>query len=103
MAADAAMEVFMTAWAATPLAASAEPALKPNQPNHRMPVPSSVSGSEWGGMASRGQLARRPDHQHHGQGRGAGVDVHDGAAGEVERAPLGQPAAARTPSGRPGA
>ena len=60
MAADAAMVVFMAAWAATPLAASAEPALKPNQPNHRMPVPSIVRGSEWGGMASRGQFARRP-------------------------------------------
>ena len=54
MAAEAAMNVFMIAWAAMPLAPSAEPALNPAQPNHRMPVPSSVSGSECGGMGSSG-------------------------------------------------
>src|SRR6478736_9061541 len=54
IAAAAALKVFMNACAATPSAASAEPALKPNQPNHRMPVPSNVSGSEWGGIGSRG-------------------------------------------------
>ena len=42
MAADAARNVFIRAWAATPLAPSAEPALNPAQPNHRMPVPISV-------------------------------------------------------------
>ena len=50
-AAAAAMKVFMRAWAATPFAPRAEPALKPVHPNQRMPVPSRVSGSEWGGMA----------------------------------------------------
>ena len=60
MPAEAARKVFMRAWAATPLAASAEPALKPNQPNHRMPVPSMVSGRECGGMPSRGQPRRLP-------------------------------------------
>ena len=54
------MWVLMRAWAARPLAPRAEPALKPNQPNHRMPVPSSVSGSEWGAMASPGQPRRLP-------------------------------------------
>ncbi len=44
----------MMAWAATPLAASAEPALKPAQPNHRMPVPSMVSGRLCGCMATFG-------------------------------------------------
>ena len=39
IAAEAARLVFTRAWAATPLAPSAEPALNPNQPNHRMPVP----------------------------------------------------------------
>jgi hypothetical protein len=48
-AAAAARKVFMNAWTAWPLAASAEPALKPNQPNHKMPVPSMTSGMEWGG------------------------------------------------------
>ena len=51
MAAEAAKKVFMNAWAAWSLAASAEPALKPNQPNHRMPVPRSVNGRLCGGMA----------------------------------------------------
>ena len=44
MAAEAARNVFMMAEAAMPLAASAEPALKPVQPNHRMPVPITVMG-----------------------------------------------------------
>ena len=60
MAAEAARKVFMTAWAAMPSARSAEPALNPNQPNHRMPVPSTVRGSECGCIASRGQPARLP-------------------------------------------
>src|SRR5689334_210226 len=54
IAAAAATNVFMNACAATPFAASAEPALNPNQPNQRMPVPSSVSGSECGGIALPG-------------------------------------------------
>ena len=44
MAAEAARKVFMMAWAAIPSAASAEPALNPAQPNHRMPVPRIVNG-----------------------------------------------------------
>ena len=50
----------MNAWMATPLAANAEPALNPNQPNHRMPVPSMTSGIECGGWRSRGQTLRLP-------------------------------------------
>ena len=50
----------MNACAAMPFAASAEPALKPNQPNHRMPVPSNVRGSECGGDGWLGQPRRRP-------------------------------------------
>ncbi len=46
------MWVFMKAWTASSLAPSADPALKPNQPNQSMPVPSSVRGSECGGMGS---------------------------------------------------
>ena len=60
IAAAAATNVFRNACAATPLAASAEPALKPNHPNHRMPVPSSVSGNECGGIGSPGQPRRLP-------------------------------------------
>jgi hypothetical protein len=48
-AAAAARNVFMNACTAWPLAASAEPALKPNQPNHRMPVPIITSGMLCGG------------------------------------------------------
>ena len=40
----------MIATAATPLAASAEPPLKPAQPNHRMPVPIIVIGRLCGGI-----------------------------------------------------
>src|SRR4051812_48106243 len=60
IAAAAARWVFMNATAAWLLAASADPALKPNQPNQRMPVPSNVNGSECGGMASPGQPRRFP-------------------------------------------
>ena len=45
----AARKVFMNACAAWALAASADPALKPNQPNHRIPAPSITSGIECGG------------------------------------------------------
>ncbi len=62
IAAAAATNVFMNACAATSLAASADPALKPNHPNHRIPVPSSVSGSECGGIGSRGQPRRLPSN-----------------------------------------
>ena len=54
MAAAAATKVLMSAWAASPLAPSAEPALKPNQPNHRMPVPMSVQGRLCGGIGASG-------------------------------------------------
>ena len=60
MAADAARKVFMIAWAATPSAASAEPALNPAHPNHRMPVPSTVIGRLCGVMGVSGQPLRRP-------------------------------------------
>src|SRR5205085_5523124 len=60
MAAAAAVLVVMKAVAAVALAPRAEPALKPNQPNQRMPVPISVHGRAWGGMASLGQPFRLP-------------------------------------------
>src|SRR6185503_16529246 len=59
--ADAAAKcVFTSACTASSLPDSAEPALKPNHPNHRMPVPISVSGSECGGIGCCGQPRRRP-------------------------------------------
>ena len=54
MAAEAARLVLTSAWAAWPLAAPAEPALKPNQPNHRMPVPIRVIGRLCGGIGVSG-------------------------------------------------
>ena len=44
-------------------------------------------------------VAPRADHHRRHQRGDAGVDVDDGAAGEVERAHLGQPAAAPDPVG----
>src|SRR2546423_5607569 len=58
VAAAAARLVFMNAVAARLLAPRAEPALKPNHPNHKMPAPRTVSGSEWGSIASRGHPRR---------------------------------------------
>src|SRR5256886_16582118 len=52
-AAAAAVLVFVNASAARPLAASAEPALKPNQPNHRRPAPRSTSGTLCGTIGER--------------------------------------------------
>src|SRR5215213_8673356 len=47
-----AMKVFIIATAALPLASSAEPALKPNQPTHSKPAPTRVRARECGGIAS---------------------------------------------------
>src|ERR1700736_241589 len=49
-AAAVAVLVVMNACAARPLAASALPALKPNQPNHRRLAPITVNGRLWGGL-----------------------------------------------------
>ena len=43
-----------------PSAASAEPALNPAQPNHRMPVPIIVSGRLCGGIGRSGYPRRTP-------------------------------------------
>src|SRR4029453_7688330 len=60
IAAAAAMCVFTSAWAAMPSPLSADPALNPNQPNHRMPAPMSVNGSACGGIGWLGQPLRFP-------------------------------------------
>ena len=87
MAAAAAKWVFTSACTATSLPASAEPALNPNQPNHRIPVPMQRERQRVGRHRVLGPAAPTPDHEHRGQGGDPGVDVDDGAAGEVERSP----------------
>ena len=52
MAAAAAVLVTTNALAARPPAVSAEPALKPNQPNHSRPAPRTVIGTSCGSMLS---------------------------------------------------
>ncbi|CAB4816229.1 unannotated protein [freshwater metagenome] len=52
--------VFINASPAIPLAASADPALKPNHPNHNKPEPSNTSGNECGRIASLRQPTRFP-------------------------------------------
>ena len=59
-AAAGATVVVRNALAATAPAASAEPALKPYQPNHSNPAPSSVAGRLCGRIGWRGQPRRRP-------------------------------------------
>ena len=99
IAADAATNVLRNACAATPLAASADPALNPNQPNHRMPVPSKRERKRVGRHRLARPAAAPSEQQHERERAGARVDVHDRAAGEVERAPLGQPPAREHPVG----
>src|SRR5690242_11840817 len=60
IAIDPAMSVFTKAWAATPLAARAEPALNPNHPNHSSPVPRATNATLWGTIFSSGVSLRAP-------------------------------------------
>src|SRR5262249_15528450 len=55
-----AREVVRKASAALPLASSAEPALEPNQPNHRSDAPTMVSVRLCGAIGSRPKPTRRP-------------------------------------------
>ena len=59
-AAAVATKVLIMASAAVPLASSAEPALKPNQPTHSSAAPTSVMVSECGGIASLPKPTRLP-------------------------------------------
>src|SRR5437867_3100574 len=52
VAAAAAVLVTTSAFAARPPAVSADPALNPNQPNHRRPAPRTVIGMSCGSMRS---------------------------------------------------
>ena len=85
-AAAVATKVLMKATAVTPLASRLEPALKPNQPTHSSEAPIIVMVSECGGIGSLAVADALADHQAADQPGDAGIDVDDGAAGEVERA-----------------
>src|ERR671919_495320 len=56
----AAVLVVTNAVAASPLAATALPALNPNQPNQRSPAPSTVIGTSCGSVAGCIRPMRRP-------------------------------------------
>ncbi|MNW61080.1 hypothetical protein D3C74_391140 [compost metagenome] len=60
IAAQVATVVLTQARPATSLAAPAEPALKPNQPNHRSAAPSITNGRLWGRMGSLPKPLRLP-------------------------------------------
>jgi hypothetical protein len=60
IAIDPAMSVLTKACAATPLAASAEPPLNPNQPNHSSPVPRATNATLCGSVCSSGPNFRAP-------------------------------------------
>src|SRR5579863_4770639 len=63
IATEAAMSVFTNACAAIPFAAKAEPALKPNQPNHKRPVPRPTNATLCGTVFSPGANLRAPTTQ----------------------------------------
>src|SRR5207237_10713261 len=63
IAMDPAMSVFTKACAATPFAASAEPALNPNHPNHSRPVPSATNATLCGSSFSSDPKCRAPTTQ----------------------------------------
>ncbi len=60
MAVAPAMKVLAKAWMVTSSIPNADPALKPNQPNHRIPAPIMVKGRLWGSIGSFGQPLRLP-------------------------------------------
>ena len=82
---------------AEPLAASALPALKPNQPTHSMPAPVTVIVRLCGGIAVCGNPRRWPSTSAHTSAAIAGGHVHHDAAGEIHDAEFRQPAAAPHP------
>ena len=69
MAAAAARLVFMNAVAARLVAPSADPALNPNQPNHRMPGAQHRERQRVGQHRLARPAAPLAEHQHHRQRR----------------------------------
>ena len=97
VAVAAEMWVTIIAMPALPLAASALPALKPNQPTHSMAAPAMVMPGLCGGISSWGKPRRGPSTQREHERRDAGGRVHDDAAREIHHAEPGEPAAAPHP------
>ena len=83
-----ATKVLIIASAAAPFASRFEPALKPNQPTHSSEAPIIVMVRECGAMQLLAVADALADHERADQTGDARIDVHDGAAGEVDRAPL---------------
>src|SRR5260370_41470231 len=86
-AAAAAVLVFTNARAATPFAARAEPALKPNQPNQRRPAPSRVRGTLCGTDGARRKSPRGARPPTADKPRGAAGAADASAATEEAAAP----------------
>ena len=94
-AAAGAKKVLAKAYEASPPALSALPPLKPSQPNQSRPAPRMAKGTLWGSTVGWRRPRRLPRTMAKTTRRGGGVDVHHGAAREVERAQAAQPAAGR--------
>ena len=73
-------------------AVTAEPALKPNQPIQSKQAPRTLSTRLWGRKGSVGIARALADHERGDEAGHAGIDVDDGAAGEVENAERKEPA-----------
>ena len=87
-AAAVATWVFTKVTAAVVPALSAEPALKPNQPNHSRPAPRMTSGRLCGRIGSFFQPIRLPSTIASARRGGTGVHVHRRTTGEVDRLQL---------------
>ena len=94
-AAAGAKKVLAKAKAASPLAASALPPLKPSQPNQSSPAPRMAKGTLCGITVGALRPRRLPSSAAPDHRRGRRVDVHHRAAGEVEGPEAAQPAARR--------
>ena len=81
--------VLIQTRAEVPSAASSEPALNPNQPNHSRPAPSMASGTLCGRIEILPKPSRLPTIEREHQAGHTGVDVHHGATGEVDRDDVG--------------
>ena len=93
-AAAVATMVLIQATAAVLPAPSAEPALKPNQPNHSRPAPSMTSVRLCGRIGLLAEADPLAEHERQREAGGTGVDVHRRTAGEVDRLEVvGDPAA----------
>ena len=84
--------VLTKASAVVPFASRFEPALKPNQPTQSSEAPIMVMVSECGAIKLLAVADALADDQRADQTGDAGIDVHDRAAGEVERAGAREPA-----------